>query len=125
MTARKDPYVCSKCGGDDVRASEARPSVDDRYAVGFCVRCAPFPKAQTDDLRRKRKPNPPRTVALIRRSLYDPSLLAEVDRLAAEKAIVERAFDRRNGKRIPTDGDVERGQAILARWEAEAEARRA
>ncbi len=30
-------YICSKCGSDHVRVNPARPSIDERYALGYCL----------------------------------------------------------------------------------------
>lgn len=37
-------WVCSKCGNEDqakVRTDPSRPSVDPRYAIGYCDDCTP------------------------------------------------------------------------------------
>ena len=41
MTIR---YVCSGCGLRATEINRARPSLDDRYAVGYCDFCTPWPK---------------------------------------------------------------------------------
>jgi len=66
-------WVCSKCGVAGAQPSAVRPSLDDRYAVGWCSSCTPPPSV----LHPYRKP-----AALIRSDLWDANELrrrAEAD----------------------------------------------
>lgn len=59
-------WVCTRCGNDDQRgvwADLTRPSLDQRYAVGFCESCAPTRKSVRGMTRE--------TVVLIRADLFD------------------------------------------------------
>lgn len=58
-------YVCTRCGGGQVTVLEGHPSIDDRFAVGWCD-CAPQP---VDNNPRHRTPTRP-TVQLIRADLF-------------------------------------------------------
>lgn len=58
-------YVCSRCGGGQVTILGAHPSIDDRFALGYCT-CAPEPVVS--DPRRKRVTRP--VVQLVRNDLF-------------------------------------------------------
>ena len=65
-------FVCTGCGSASVEINRARPSVDDRYPLGHCVGCTPWPKPVDHPLRPGEKTQPPRkTIALIRADLFD------------------------------------------------------
>jgi hypothetical protein len=118
-------WVCSGCGlSDDVVASLGRPSLDDRYAVGWCPRCAPLPPPDdpTDARRRERKRRPPaKTVALVRGDAWDPRVLRERLAREADRRLFERVHA---GDARLTDADRARAAELRARWDAEAAARR-
>lgn len=81
-------YVCTKCGGGQVQANRARPSIDDRFAIGWCKDCDKERTLARDDNRTRRQ-------------------LAERDQAAKDRRLVARV--RR--------GDVpagERGEAMVA-----------
>jgi hypothetical protein len=69
-------YTCSECGGTETLVSAARPSIDDRYAVGYCSSCTYdrseenwHPVAKTTakpTYKGKRKTSPWKTVQLCR-----------------------------------------------------------
>lgn len=70
-------YLCSKCGGSTIEISETRPSLDDRYPLGHCVRCTPWP-AQ---------------IAAPDGTLYQPA--RAIIPLVRSDAFDRKAFDRR------------------------------
>ena len=41
-------YVCTGCSLRDTEINRARPSLDDRYAVGYCDHCTPIPVPRKD-----------------------------------------------------------------------------
>lgn len=50
----------------------AHPSLDDRYPVGHCVSCTPWPKPKEHPFKPNKWIQPPRkTIALIRSDLFD------------------------------------------------------
>ena len=64
-------FVCTGCGSASVEINRARPSVDDRYPLGHCVGCTPWPKPVEHPLRPGEKTQPPRnTIPLIRADLF-------------------------------------------------------
>lgn len=105
-------WICSRCGGDATPAI-SRPSLDDRYAPGFCDRCTPDPGPP--DPRKKRAPRP--SVALVRADKWDPDLLRQRREREAEERLVR---DYRDGNLGDDKKAQTRAVAILARWEAEA-----
>jgi hypothetical protein len=106
-------WTCSSCGGAAVKVNEASPSLDERYAVGFCDRCTPEP---VFDPRTKRtKPLTRSTVPLVRGPDTAHRIVAERARLRRERQIIAKAKN---------DAEHEQRAAILARYAAEAEARR-
>lgn len=85
-------WLCSKCGGTLVEAIPSRPSLDSRYATGYCEKCTPKPRQPKDP---KRAPRERATVQLVATSAFDESAFAKrrefqrrvrlVDRLARGK----------------------------------------
>lgn len=112
-------YVCSKCGGGSVEPVASRPSLDDRYAVGHCARCTPRPKLVNGKMR----PAVRSTVALVRADLYDDDRARAAARHRRERTVVRRAAGLTKGR--PSDADLAESRRIHARWDAEAEERRA
>jgi hypothetical protein len=65
-------FVCSSCGGGSVEINRAHPSLDERYPVGHCMTCTPWPKAKPHPFRPNETIQPARkTVALLRSDLFD------------------------------------------------------
>jgi hypothetical protein len=118
-------WICSGCGrDDDVVASAGRPSLDDRYAVGWCPRCAPLPPPDdpTEARRPERKRRPPaKTVALVHPDAWDPDAFAARRQREADRRLIERVHA---GDARLTDADRQRAAELRARWDAEAAARR-
>lgn len=84
-------YICSNCGGGASEINETRPSIDDRYPLGHCVVCTPWPAPKPNPLNSRQSIQPPRkTVALVRADLFDRAAfdhgrrVAEARRLAAK-----------------------------------------
>jgi len=84
-------YVCSNCGGGSVEVNEAHPSLDDRYPVGHCMTCTPWPKPKPHPFKEGDLIQPARKrVALTRADLFDRDAfnhrqrVAEARRLAAK-----------------------------------------
>ncbi len=109
-------WVCSECGREGAKLNEARPSVDDRYAIGYCESCCPLPVIDPND-HQKTKPRNRRVVQLVRSDLWSPDLLAERRR----QARIRQLF---NGKGPRSAADIEEMAAIRRQWESDAEARR-
>jgi len=109
-------WFCSKCGGGSVAVAAARPSLDDRYAVGYCIRCTADPKADPKDPMRTKPVNKP-TVPLVRADVWDPGKLAA----DAERQRIRRLF---NDKNKHDEADYRERERLLAEWDAEATDRR-
>jgi hypothetical protein len=108
-------WVCSECGGEQAAPIEARPSIDDRYAVGYCIRCSPIPMIDPND-HTKTKPLNRKTVQLVRSDVWDLAVLERRRQLARQR----RLF---NGKRLDDKDDAERLE-LRRRWDREAAERR-
>jgi hypothetical protein len=108
-------YVCTNCGGTAVKVREARPSVDDRYALGFCAGCS-----GSGQKRNERQ--------LCRSDLWRPEILQERKRAEAERELLrhvtgpQESHKTRAGLLVPpapiTDEEEKEARAILARQES-------
>ena len=115
-------WICSSCGADGiVTVSQAKPSLDDRYAVGYCGNCAPVPPPVDPTLARPRRPSPPRTVTLVRSDKWDPETLRRRRDAVADERLLKRYLV---GK-VDSDSERKRAHELLVRYDAEAAARRA
>ncbi len=112
-------WVCSGCGGEQTTVLEGRPSIDDRYAVGYCVSCNPMPVNDPKDPKLT-KPRNRSTSALVRQDVWDPELLRKRREREAEARLLTQF---RNGK-LRSDADKDRAAAVIARYAAEARDRR-
>lgn len=112
-------WMCSRCGGSNVQVSAARPSIDDRFAVGYCDRCTPEPLF--DPRTQKYKPVVRATVALAPDSDKTRDAINARDRAVAERKLVEKALA---GDARLTQAQRDEAAAIRRRWDSEAEARR-
>lgn len=119
-------FVCTKCGGGSVSVSEARPSLDDRYAVGFCERCTPEVSwtAAREAREKRSRPALRPTVPLIRAHLFDPTKVDQEARRRAERRLVAKVVSGKNRGGPPTAVEQRQAAEIQARWDREAEARR-
>lgn len=115
-------YVCSGCGGGSVTVLEGRPAVDERYAIGFCEQgCTPVPdKVVVSRKTLMSQPANRRTIPLIRGDVFDAAALGRRRQLEDERRLLAKV-------RNDTANANERGEVnkLLARYEAEAIARRA
>jgi hypothetical protein len=109
-------WVCTKCGNDRPEVDAARPSLDDRYAVGHCS-CTPPPNTQLKPGQIK-LPNW-QTVPLIRADRWDPAVVDERRRKAREDKLLNAW---REGGKLTADEKVE-CSAIIARHRSDARAR--
>src|SRR5258706_14443284 len=103
-------WICTRCAGSDVKVLEGRPSIDERFAVGWCDRCTPRPVWDPK--------KPGQTKPLVRGTVplaLDPPAnresIAERDRTTREKKLVEKAL---SGAIMP-DADRERAVEIRRR----------
>ena len=65
-------FVCTGCGGGSVEVNVAHPSLDERYPIGHCITCTPWPRPKPNPLKPSETIQPPRrTIALIRADLFD------------------------------------------------------
>lgn len=76
-------YVCTGCG-NAASVDLTRPSIDDRYAVGYCIRCTPTPSPQKLSEGANRE-----TIFLIRRDLFDPEEFADLQKTRAAKKLIK------------------------------------
>lgn len=119
-------WVCSKCGMAGCQPLASRPSIDDRFAVGYCAgSCTPEPVVDPKHPGHT-KPAVRATVSLVRNENWDPALL-EGRRERAEEERFIRDFG--NGKfarmsRSAQDAAAQRMASIRARWDREAAERR-
>ena len=104
-------WICSRCGGD-ATPSVSRPSLDDRYAPGFCDRCTPDPGPPDPRVKRAARPS----VALVRANKWDPEILRRRREREAEERLVR---DYRDGK-LSSKSDQETARSVLSRWDAQA-----
>ncbi|MGH2465414.1 MAG: hypothetical protein ACRDGI_08135 [Candidatus Limnocylindrales bacterium] len=110
-------WVCSRCGRRDVSVNEARPSLDDRYAVGHCPTCAPIPPPADP----RRKPPAIVTVPLVRADRWDPEIPEERRRRRADELFLEKY---RDGRVNADDPKIKaRAVELIARYDAERVAR--
>lgn len=96
---------------------EGRPSLDDRFAVGWCPRCTPLPRQdpQRPNLNKKRG-----TVVLAQDTEATRAGIAERERRKAEAKLVERVTTNKTDNKT----EIAQAHAIRQRWAAEAAARR-
>ena len=113
-------WVCSSCGREDVTVSEARPSLDDRFAVGYCPTCAPAPNAYVDTAVKKRRVAQP-VVPLVRADLWDPAVITERKRRHDDERFLSKYRDGKIDANDPKNR--ERAVALLAKYDAERGAR--
>lgn len=109
-------WVCSSCGGGSVSVVEARPSLDPRYAVGYCIRCTRDPEPDPKDRMRTKPVNKP-TVPLVRADVWNADLLAR----HAERRRIRRLMNTKNKL---SEADFAERNRLLAEWEQEAATRR-
>lgn len=116
-------WVCSSCGGTWVTLSLARPSLDERYAVGYCTTCAPpppdVPSVDPGDTRPKAKPLP--TVPLVRADKWDPTTIKARKQRVADAEFLEKVRTGKLLQNIPEHS--KRVRTLLARYEDERAAR--
>jgi hypothetical protein len=103
-------WTCTKCGNDNqarLRVDGARPSLDERYALGYCDDCTPTRKTVKGPTREH--------VPLIRSRLFDRERHVEIARARAEAKLLLRY---RNGH-LMTEDEIAEVQVILKRQERE------
>lgn len=122
MTGQAD-WVCTRCGGGGCSVLDGHPSLDDRFAIGWCDRCTPLPSF---DPARPNATKKRGTVPLARDSEKVRAEIARRDQLTRERKLVELVAKGSN--KIPDGprGDAMRAEAraVQQRWDAEALARR-
>lgn len=92
-------FVCTKCGGSSTEVNRARPSLDDRYPVGHCVVCTPWPRLKEHPFKRGEVIQPPRkTVALIRADLFDRADFTHRKKVAAARQLVAKMQSSKGSK---------------------------
>lgn len=112
--------MCSKCGMAGARVAETRPSLDDRYAVGFCPKCAP-PPSRSEALNINRPVRRP-TVQLIRDDLWDASELARRDQAEADRKLLRDFGEADEDGRIRGTAREGRDGVIRSRFVTEKQA---
>jgi len=116
-------WIYSKCGMAGGFVLEGRPSLDERYAVGYCAGSC-TPEQVIDPATRKLKPRERATVALVRNQDWDPDLLRR-RREADEEARFCRDFAAGKFKgRAQEEAAGKRMSELRARWAREAAERR-
>jgi hypothetical protein len=99
-------FTCTRCGNDDPRrvwADPSRPSLDARYALGWCDNCAPARKGVKGVTRD--------TVALIQSELFDRDAFLAREAAKAEQKLLSRF---RLGHQL-TEDEIAQVKAIIAR----------
>lgn len=116
-------WVCSSCGGKEVTPSLARPSLDERYAVGYCTTCAPPPDEPAVDPGDTALPKAKRlpTVPLIRADKWDPTMIETRNQRLADAEFLEKVRAGKLKQNLPKHR--ERVRALLGRYEDERAAR--
>lgn len=99
---------------------DGHPSLDERYAIGWCERCTPIPTLDPRRPDQKKRG----TVVLARDTDEVRAAIARRDQLTRDRKLVKKVAtgDAPDGAR----GDAMRAEAVAIqqRWNAEAEARR-
>lgn len=101
-------WTCTRCGNDDRRrvwADLSRPSLDPRYALGWCDQCAPARKTVRGVTRE--------AVALIRSELFDREAYLERVQAEADAKLLGRY---RRGHAL-TKAEVAKVREIITRIE--------
>jgi hypothetical protein len=99
-------WTCTRCGNDDRRrvwADPSRPSLDARYALGWCDNCAPARKGVRGVTRE--------AVALIASELFDRTAFLAAEKQRAEQKLLTRY---RRGHALTKD-EIAQVKAIIAR----------
>lgn len=92
-------YVCSSCGGYSVEVNAARPSIDDRYPIGHCVRCTPWPKQVENPMKPGTFTQPPRkNVPLVRADVFDRDEFDHRQRVAEARRLAAKLTSSKAGK---------------------------
>ena len=99
-------WVCADCGSDDprtVRLDQTRPSVDDRYGIGYCDSCTPG-RRTVRGIKRQ-------AVTLVRSDVFDRTDWKHQRQLADDANLLRRY---RAGHLLTKD-DMDRVRQIVAR----------
>ena len=119
-------YICTNCGGNHTTIIASRPSLDDRYAIGWCGDmlvtgktvhgCSGFAESRIER-------------QLCREDVWDPATLTQRKQAKKDKQLLKHVTGpavsvKRNGAILPpakvTDAERERAHAIqrqqMAQW---------
>ena len=108
-------YICTNCGSERTEVRKTRPSLDDRYALGYCGACSGNAENRIER-------------QLCRSDAWDPALLTQRKQAKAERKLLQHvtgpAVSRkgRAGEVLPpatvTDSERERAHEIQRRQAA-------
>lgn len=102
-------WTCTRCGNDNqrrVRADPTRPSLDARYALGWCDNCGPARQTVRGVAREMR--------ALIQSGLFDRTAFLAREKAAADAKLLGRF---RRGHAL-TKAEIAEVREIIARTDA-------
>ncbi len=106
-------YICSNCGSPKTTVRKARPSLDDRYALGYCGACS-----GSGEHRIERN--------LCREDVWNPAVLVQRKQAKADRPLVRAAVCPRPSRKVGgelveprklTDAELKKAHEILERQE--------
>lgn len=122
-------YICSKCGGQRTTVNESRPSVDDRYAVGYCDDCGPQKFETVIDAKGKKvwrlrnKPDGTKEPIplerpvrdLVRADIWNSDLLTERRKAKEKDRLLRRVYDHPHNRGLikPTQEEVDQAKEVM------------
>jgi hypothetical protein len=107
MDSDRQEFVCSTCGGTSTEIDAAHSVLDERYPVGWCVSCTPWPKPVRNPFTQKDEQPARRTVALVRADVWDPAAFEHRKKVARARTLANKLTSKHAGAM----SEVERTQA--------------
>jgi hypothetical protein len=93
-------YRCTNCGRDNsLEVNAAHPSLDDRYPIGHCLICTPWPKPKENPLKKGEFYQPPRkTITLIRADLFDQDMFDHQQKVKSMRELAAKLESKHASK---------------------------
>ena len=97
-------YVCTGCGGSSVEVNPARPSVDDRYPIGHCIACTPWPRLKKNPMDPDKPIQLPRkSIPLIRADLFDRDAFRHRQKVEEARRLAGKLHGKKASKMSPEE----------------------
>lgn len=87
-------WVCTSCGGSSVEVGDGMTQIDQRYAVGHCFVCTPWPKPKKHPFKKDEWIQPARkTVQLVRGDRFDRAAFEHQREVDAKRRMAKKLTD--------------------------------